>query len=293
MAVPVYGVLALAVLIVALALASGRFDIDRGLLDDGIASTVFFLMIAYAMRWLGFERLATGVEMMMLSAIIPIAMAFCSLVLASSAWPMRDAELAAIDVGLLGFDRQAVVTTARRLPWLMMVSGWVYRSAAMTPYLLLVAMIARRQLRSAWVVMSALTVTAAVAIFIMALVPAFGTPPYAYRFVDIFIAVRSGELRHLDGSAITGLVTFPSVHAADGVILAWGFSRLGTWALPLVAVNILMIGSALLSGGHYLIDLIAGVALAITMIKLMSKTVGRLDRAGHHRGQPAPASEGA
>ncbi len=156
MAVPVYGALALAVLIVALALASGRFDIDRGLLDDGIASTVFFLMIAYAMRWLGFERLATGVEMMMLSAIIPIAMAFCSLVLASSAWPMRDAELAAIDVGLLGFDRQAVVATARRLPWLMMVSGWVYRSAAMTPYLLLVAMIARRQLRSAWVVMSAL-----------------------------------------------------------------------------------------------------------------------------------------
>lgn len=283
MASPVYGVLALAITIVALAVVSGRFDYDPALFSDGILSTALVVTIASAMRWVGFERLATFVEMAILSVTLPITMAFASLVLASSALPWRDDTLAVVDLWIFAFDRRDVAPFLMRWPQLSMISGWIYNSLAITPYLLLSAAIWLRQMRLAWTIMASLAVTAMVAMLIMPLVPALGSPPYGYRFVDIFEAVRSGGLRRFDGAAITGLVTFPSVHAADGVLLAWGYSRFGPWLLPLTILHILMIGSALLTGGHYLIDLFAGVAIAVSILRLMTKISTRLDRGMPYR----------
>lgn len=277
-AVPIYGVLAVAGLVVLAAIAGGWFDYDPIFVTGAASAVGSFLVIAYAARWIGFPGLATALEMTMLVVATAVLIAFCSAIFASSALPYRDDWLAWIDSWMFGFDRRAVVAwTALHAPGVMRAATWIYNSLAVTPALLLALLLVTGRERDAWVVMTAMTLTVAVSVCVLPLVPALGTPPYAYRFVEVFEGVRDGSLRRLDGGIITGLVTFPSVHAADGIILAWGFARLGRWALPLVAINLLMVGAALLMGGHYLIDLIAGTGVALATLYAAAAMVDRFD----------------
>ena len=65
------------------------------------------------------------------------------------------------------------------------------------------------------------------------------------------------------GEAIVGLITFPSFHAAAAVLLGWLYygNRLLRW--PFVLLNAGMALSAIVVGGHYLVDIIGGVVVAI------------------------------
>lgn len=116
---------------------------------------------------------------------------------------------------------------------------------------------------------------------VSALVPAIGTfyhlhltaadypniEPLAYleQLRDL-PPVRDGSLRRLDLLALTGLVTFPSFHAASAVLYLWAL-----WPVRwLRAVALVSNGTMLLAtpihGGHYFVDVIAGVAVAIAGI---------------------------
>lgn len=79
-----------------------------------------------------------------------------------------------------------------------------------------------------------------------------------------------------------GIVTFPSYHAALAVIFIHvyrGFRR----AFPLaVALNTLMLISTPANGGHYLIDVIAGCAVAAVSVLLLRHAAPRLSRATLH-----------
>lgn len=78
-----------------------------------------------------------------------------------------------------------------------------------------------------------------------------------------------------------GIVTFPSYHAALAVIFIHiyrGFRR----AFPLsVALNTLMLISTPANGGHYLIDVIAGCAVAAVSVLLL-RAASRLSRSTLH-----------
>jgi len=58
------------------------------------------------------------------------------------------------------------------------------------------------------------------------------------------------------------------MHAAYGVILAKGAMVAGRWCWPIAALNVVMIATALLVGGHYLVDIIAGCAVAWLAIRI-------------------------
>ena len=155
---------------------------------------------------------------------------------------------------------------------------WAYGSLAFSPFLVttLLVMVGRRD--RAWVVATALIAAAAVSVASLAFTPAYGSPPYAYRFAAVLHDVRSGASRTLDADVMTGLVTFPSIHAADAVILGWGSLWLGRLGLPLVVLNVAMLASALLVGGHYLTDIVAGCAVAATMMTAASRLHGGIGR---------------
>lgn len=75
---------------------------------------------------------------------------------------------------------------------------------------------------------------------------------------------------------LPGLVTFPSFHTASGIILCVAFWRM--WAFPFVlAYSIVMIASTPIFGGHYVIDLLAGTALALMVVALLSRSPKHLD----------------
>lgn len=89
----------------------------------------------------------------------------------------------------------------------------------------------------------------------------------AVHWIDLQ-ALRAGALPALDLQRIHGLVTFPSYHAVMAVLLA--YAARGTRFMFLSGVvNGLMLLALLSEGGHYLVDLIAGVAVALGTIAVV------------------------
>jgi membrane-associated phospholipid phosphatase len=80
--------------------------------------------------------------------------------------------------------------------------------------------------------------------------------------VEHFMTLRAGTFQHMSLAKAEGLVNFPSFHAALAVIFARAFWRLPYMRYPGLALNAAMMLSALSIGGHYLIDLLGGSAIA-------------------------------
>jgi membrane-associated phospholipid phosphatase len=70
---------------------------------------------------------------------------------------------------------------------------------------------------------------------------------------------------------VTGIVTFPSFHAASCLLYTWAFWPV-RWMRPItLAANGLMLASTPIDGGHYFIDVFAGLALAAAAIALVNR----------------------
>lgn len=260
---PVYAIIALSAVPVIVAVAGGWFDYDAALIFNTLEAIGAFLLVAYAARWIGFEMLAAPLEMLMLSLIITLMMSFAAAAIAATGAPLVDDALRRADTWFLGFHKEAVVAHVAQIPWFRTATIWIYDSLAYTPQLLVIILLAKRDYARAWTALTAVYLAMAISVVCLLFFPAYGQPPFAYDYITTLNGLRAGTLRTFDSSVINGLVTFPSLHAADAVILAWGFSWLGRWAAPAVVVNILMVGTALFVGGHYLVDLIAGCGLAV------------------------------
>jgi hypothetical protein len=80
-----------------------------------------------------------------------------------------------------------------------------------------------------------------------------------------FEALREGRLRHIPLRDMQGLISMPSLHAALAVLFVHGMRRTALFGL-FVAVDLAMLVSTPVSGGHYLVDVIAGALLAPALI---------------------------
>ena len=78
--------------------------------------------------------------------------------------------------------------------------------------------------------------------------------------------VRAGTLHGLNLSRLVGILTFPSFHAASAALYIWAFSPLRWLRLLLVPCNILMIAASPVGGGHYFVDVFAGIAVSAAAI---------------------------
>jgi hypothetical protein len=78
--------------------------------------------------------------------------------------------------------------------------------------------------------------------------------------------LRSGSLHGLTLSRPVGVVTFPSFHAVSAVLYMWAF-----WPLTLIPPltvpwNIAIIAATPLGGGHYFVNVLAGILAAVLAI---------------------------
>lgn len=83
-----------------------------------------------------------------------------------------------------------------------------------------------------------------------------------------FMKLRDGTIAHLDFASMQGLITFPSYHAGLSAVTFWGFWRTGkAWLqVPGMTLAFLTIVSTPIDGGHYLVDVIAGIAVTIACL---------------------------
>jgi membrane-associated phospholipid phosphatase len=79
---------------------------------------------------------------------------------------------------------------------------------------------------------------------------------------------RDGTIINISRLAPTGLVTFPSFHAAGAVLLAWAVSHIPYLRLPGLLLSILMLAATPLHGSHFLTDVLAGMILAALSIAM-------------------------
>jgi hypothetical protein len=81
------------------------------------------------------------------------------------------------------------------------------------------------------------------------------------RFITQFEALRNGAMTVVHPRELEGMITFPSFHAAGGMLITWAFRRYRGWAIALGTLNVLLIAATVLTGAHYAIDVIASVAV--------------------------------
>lgn len=89
--------------------------------------------------------------------------------------------------------------------------------------------------------------------------------------------VRDGSLRSLYITQLGGIVTFPSFHAAAAILDMWALWGVW-WMRPFALIaNIGMLLATPLVGGHYFVDVLAGMAIAVLAITMAKNWRGRSD----------------
>jgi membrane-associated phospholipid phosphatase len=91
-------------------------------------------------------------------------------------------------------------------------------------------------------------------------------PSAAFLHVADLTALRDGTLRVISLDRMQGIIAFPSYHAALAVIFAASLWTLRWLRWPGVALNALMIAATPINGGHYFVDVLAGIMVAVVSV---------------------------
>jgi hypothetical protein len=218
------------------------------------------------LRWLG------GVaEWSLLWLIFSAGGAILTYAAATRDGPLYDQQLAAIDRAL-GFDWGACLALVNGHPAVKTVL-WACYSSLFSQIILSVAWftwIGWPQRNAELLANASLALLLTTAIFCLfpAFGPGVGVPGFELAYVDDLTGLRNGTLPSLDVMLLKGVITFPSFHAVLAVLFVW--SHRGSVSLvPAAALNTVMLLAIPREGGHYLIDIFGGLAVAgITIVAL-------------------------
>jgi PAP2 superfamily protein len=276
-------------------------DFSIGLAGAGTVFSIAAIYTGFAYRSANATKPGRPTVVFMLGSIaqgvlITSVMAPLTYIAAAAAFPLQDANLFAIDQAL-GLDWRGYLAFVDEHPLMSALLAKAYALIGSQILLvpLLLAAVGRFCRLQQYILALALTLIATTAISIF--VPAIGVyyqlgltaadhpnvVPGAYLDCSRDLPlVRDGVLRHLDLFKLAGIVTFPSFHAASAVLYAWALWPI-RWARPVVVIiNGAMLASTPVGGGHYFIDLFAGIAvtvLAIVAARWVRRTIDAQVRA--------------
>ncbi len=97
--------------------------------------------------------------------------------------------------------------------------------------------------------------------------------PAELGYLQQLIALRQGHMAVLRLDALDGLITFPSFHVVTAVVVSYA-ARGTPLAVLTIMLNLTMAVAALSEGlgGHYLMDAIGGVLVALAAIVVVRRT---------------------
>jgi membrane-associated phospholipid phosphatase len=284
----IWGLVAGVAAIVLFASAASRFQIVFGSYTAAAGAGMLLLGAAYYYRNHRADlRLASALESTAQVLIFAAVAAPLSYIAASATLPLQDAAFDAMDRSL-GFNWNEVLAFMNRWPgfFLFMRAMYLSLTLQMTAVVLLLAFTGRL----AWlrVYMLAFIFAALLTIALSAILPAEGAwlhyglkadqsvMPSSYTSWPVFLGLRDGSYRLVMAVGSEGIITFPSLHAALAVILMAAF-----WPVPIArwvsaVVNSLMLAATPIDGSHYLVDVLAGAAIAIVCLLAAHRLVSRM-----------------
>lgn len=192
--------------------------------------------------------------------------------------PLMDAELQAADamIGFVWIDYARAIDNGGALLVTILRQSYASLIPQTVALVLILGLSGRRELLARSMLAAMFAGAAAVAI--SPLVPAesnfvfLGLGPQDFQHINPYAglvhledyrALRDGSYALYTLGDSEGIVTFPSYHAALSAVLGWGFLVGPRWARPIAIVSALTIIATPIDGGHYLVDVLAGLVIAV------------------------------
>lgn len=278
--------------------------------EPDVRSNIAFCFLAIVAAAVAQRRQHLEVALLLRSAAIavcavPFTLSTCALVFhVGRANPFVDAWLASADQAL-GFDWLTYTRAVDRMPRLWKLLGYAYASILYQLPIICIVLAFTRSARRLYAVLCAqfgsLAIVAGIAVFTPALGTYifYGSPNIAHSGDFLSPDLVASTIRRLRGGSFSivldpvPLITFPSYHACSAVIFAWALWRTPVLKWPCLVINLAMLAATPAFGCHYLVDVVAGVALGLLAACAAHACVSRLDRflgASHPHGRPRPAA---
>lgn len=202
--------------------------------------------------------------------------------------PMQETSLLALD-RMLGLDFRAYVGFVNDRPGVLRAFVLTYDSIYWQLLALVIFLPLLGYHRRAAEFALAFGITLIATMIISVLVPATGAyavaglvqadhpniePIIYYTTVRELPLVRDGTTRVLDAFGLGPILTFPSFHAISAVLYAWSMWPVRWLRVFGVLWNGVMLAATPIGGGHFFVDVAAGILIALAAIYV----VGRLGR---------------
>jgi membrane-associated phospholipid phosphatase len=218
---------------------------------------------------------ATAFLQMTLFTVLGVVLAYGFAARAPRLW---DTELAWLDAAL-GFDWERIFRGVDRHPLAVWIGGFAYHSLVAQMIGCILVLSATHRFEALRRAVAAAILSGMLTILVSAFMPAMGNvfDPADYRYLwpsvawtdrDLIAGLRDGGERVLDLGQMTGIVTFPSYHATLTVVLAHAVRGVPVLRVAAPILAGLTVVSTPLFGGHYAMDVLAGLVLAAGAIAL-------------------------
>lgn len=284
----------IAITILALAATGLSVDLASLLPTLGIAAVVASAYVFYASKRP--DPVICGMlEAFLFLLVIGPPLGLMGYPLQALALPLWDREFAALDAAL-GFDWIAHLQWVSSSPAIESTLVYAYRSCMIQLACMVMLLSFARRFDRIREFLALFVVTALVVAFFSTLMPAEGAYPFHNPGDDILIwgdkrigvihldhvrELRAGVFGSINLDQVEGLVTLPSFHAIFAILLAWSVRDYPVLFFPAAIWNLIVCVSAIAVGGHYMVDILAGAAIAAVAMYGYSAgwIVDRLDRA--------------
>lgn len=227
------------------------------------------------LRRLGAQRGATALESIGLIHAQGFMSIWFFFAIARYSGPWADGTLAGWDRAL-GFSWVDFLHLAQ--PYLSTLRA-AYHTFGWQPTLILLTLAWLSRHRTAWIFVTAASLSLVITLCLFIVFPAkaamvhfgVGQELEGTSFLQPLEYLRDGGT-HISLDLFNGFITFPSYHAASGTLFIWAsWQTILRW--PLLILNTLLIVGAIPIGAHYLVDILAGITLAVASIWLAKRLV--------------------
>ena len=198
---------------------------------------------------------------------------------AASGYPLVDSALTKLDAVLFGFEWHVEADWVANHP----AVDWLLRRAYFSLHyqaalVLVIGSLSRPGDRNGEIIWQ-FCISLFLTCVIFAFTPALGHVAHiGTGWMETLLMIRNGEWTAFDFSDVEGIISFPSFHTTLAILFVYA-ARHHRWALAvLVPLNMLLIVATLSVGGHYLVDLPAGAAVAFISIAATRHLRQRLAR---------------
>lgn len=284
-------VLTSGVIVLALLMRS-KVILDYDSIAPIVSASALIAASALFCRLRGLTKFALIMEVLVCGIVLSVLVLISSYLAISLNYPRADNFLLQLDQWL-HFDGPGFIRLVDEIPILSWVLLHAYASFAMQLMVLPMLLIMLKQPEAAFGLILSYGLVGLLASVTSIWFPAvgalvtYGIGPHSlssidshfgYAFLHEFHSVRNNSSFLLSLDRSQGILTFPSVHTAVAILCGVFAFRQSLLRYPLAVLNVLMIVSTLTHGGHYLVDVIAGIVLAAISISIVAYVQGRAGR---------------